>query len=67
MLVIGVFFLGLWIAGMATSITLGGFIHVLLILSLMALLSSLIQGGKSRRLAELRASVSLPATSGSES
>lgn len=57
MLFLGVFFLGLWVAGLVTSHTLGGFIHVLLILATMALLNSLIRGNShSNRLAELRAS-----------
>jgi uncharacterized protein DUF5670 len=65
-LLIGVFFLALWIAGLVTSITLGGFIHVLLVLSVMALLSSIIRGGNSRRLAELRVSTAHPGTSGND-
>lgn len=56
MLLIGVFFLGLWITGLATSNTMGGFIHVLLVLSIVALLSRMIRGGNSSRAAELRAS-----------
>jgi len=55
MLFLGVFFLGLWVAGLVTSYTMGGFIHALLILAMMALLSCLIRGGKSKRLAELTA------------
>jgi len=55
MLLLGVLFLGLWLGGLITSYTLGGFIHVLLILAVMALLSCLIRGGNSNRLAELRA------------
>jgi hypothetical protein len=66
MLLIGVFFLGLWIAGLATSIMLGGFIHVLLVLAIMALLSCMIRGGNSRRLADLRVSTAQPGTSGSD-
>jgi hypothetical protein len=65
-LLIGVFFLGLWIAGLVTSVTLGGFIHVLLVLSVMALLSCLIRGGNSRRLAELRVSTAHAGTSGND-
>jgi hypothetical protein len=57
MLILGVFFLGLWLAGLMTSYTMGGFIHALLVLAIMALLSNLIRGGNSRRLAELTASV----------
>jgi Family of unknown function (DUF5670) len=56
MLFLGVFFLGLWLAGLVTSYTMGGFIHVLLILAIMALLSRLIRGGNSTRFAELTAS-----------
>jgi ABC-type uncharacterized transport system permease subunit len=55
MLFLGVFFLGLWLAGLVTSYTMGGFIHALLILAMMALLSCLIRGGNSKRLAELTA------------
>lgn len=56
MLFIGVFFLGLWLAGLVTSYTMGGFIHVLAVLATMALLSCLIRGGNSKRLAELTSS-----------
>ena len=56
MFFLGVFFLGLWLAGLVTSYTMGGFIHALLILAVMALLSCLIRGGNSRRLAELTTS-----------
>ena len=55
MLFLGVFFFGLWLAGLVTSYTMGGFIHALLVLALMALLSCLIRGGNSKRLAELTA------------
>jgi hypothetical protein len=54
MFFIGVTFLGLWIAGLVTSNTMGGFIHVLLVLSLVALLSKFITGNRSSRLAEIR-------------
>ena len=66
MLFIGVFFLGLWITGLATSHTMGGFIHVLLVLAIMAMVSNLIRGSHSRRLAELRASADQPGTWGNE-
>lgn len=66
MLVIGVFFLGLWIAGLATSTTMGGFIHVLLVLSIITLLSRMIRGGNTGRLAELREASPRPVTAGSE-
>ena len=60
MLLIGVFFFGLWITGLATSNTMGGFIHVLLVLSIITLLSRLIRGGNSSRVAELRGSTPRP-------
>lgn len=66
MLVVGVFLFGLWIAGLATAHTMGGFIHVLLILAIMALLSTLIRGSHSHRLAELRSSAGQPGTWGGE-
>ena len=56
MFFLGIFFLGLLLAGLVTSYTMGGFIHVLAILASMALLSCLIRGGNSKRLAELTAS-----------
>jgi hypothetical protein len=34
----------LWLLGMATSYTLGGFIHILLVLAIAAVLIRLIQG-----------------------
>jgi hypothetical protein len=66
MLVVGVVLLGLWIAGLATAHTMGGFIHTLFILAVMALFSYMIRGNQSRRLAELRSSASQPGTWGSE-
>jgi hypothetical protein len=56
MFFLGILFLGLWLAGIVTSYTMGGFIYVLLVFAVMALLSCLIRGGESRRLAELTAS-----------
>ena len=53
MFLLGILFLGLWIAGEATAYTLGGFIHVLLVLSVMVILSQLIRGHRGSRLAEL--------------
>jgi hypothetical protein len=53
MFFIGILFLGLWIAGEATAKTLGGFIHVLLILSLTTLVSQMIRGRRGSRVAEL--------------
>jgi hypothetical protein len=67
MLFLGVFFLGLWLAGLVTSYTMGGFIHVLLILATMALLSCMIRGGNSKRLAELTASSDASGTASRES
>ena len=66
MLLIGVVFCALWITGLATSYTMGGFIHVLLILGITALLSRMIRGTNSSRVAELRASVPPAGTWGSE-
>jgi hypothetical protein len=45
---------------------MGGFIHVLLVLAIMALLSNLIRGNHSRHLADLRTSSSQPGTWGGE-
>lgn len=56
MFLIGILFLGLWIAGEATAKTMGGFIHVLLILSLTVLVSQMIRGQRDSRLAELTSS-----------
>ena len=53
MFLLGILFLGLWIAGEATANTLGGFIHVLLVLSLMVVLSQMIRSRRDSRLAEL--------------
>lgn len=60
MFLIGVVFLGLWIAGLATSYTLGGFIHVLLILSIVVGINAVIRGNRNSKLHELRASQSDP-------
>ena len=56
MSLIGILFLGLWIAGEATANTLGGFIHVLLVLSLTVLVSHMIRSQQGSRLAELTSS-----------
>ena len=66
MLLIGVVFCALWITGLATSYTMGGFIHVLLILGITALLSRMIRGNNSSRAAELRASAPPAGTWGRE-
>ncbi len=55
MFLLGILFLGLWIAGEATANTLGGFIHVLLVLSVMVVLSQMIRSRRDSRLAELSA------------
>jgi len=54
MFLVAVFFLGLWIVGLTTSYTMGGFIHVLLVLSLVALFSKFITANRSSQLAEIR-------------
>jgi asparagine N-glycosylation enzyme membrane subunit Stt3 len=41
---IAVILLILWLLGMVTSYTLGGFIHILLILAIIAVLVRIIQG-----------------------
>ena len=41
---IAVILLVLWFLGLVTSFTLGGFIHVLLVLAIIAILIRLIQG-----------------------
>ena len=66
MLFVGVFLLALWITGLATAYTLGGFIHVLLVLAVVALLSRAIRGNGSSKVAELRASAARPGTWGGE-
>ena len=66
MFLIGVIFLGLWIAGLSTSYTLGGFIHALLVLAVVALFSHVIRGDGSDRLAELRSAAGPTGNLGSE-
>jgi hypothetical protein len=41
---IAVIFLILWLLGMITSYTLGGFVHILLVVALIVVLVRLIQG-----------------------
>ena len=43
---IAVVLLVLWLLGLVTSYTLGGFIHVLLVLAIVAVVINLIQGRK---------------------
>ena len=66
MLFMGVFLVALWIAGMVSSYTMGGFIHVLLVLAMVALMSRMIRSNSSSKLAEWRASTSQPRTLGNE-
>lgn len=47
---IAVLLLILWLLGMVSSYTLGGFIHILLVLAVVAVLIRLIQGRSSRAL-----------------
>lgn len=42
--IIAVILIVLWVTGMATSFTLGGFIHILLVLAVIAVLIRLIRG-----------------------
>jgi hypothetical protein len=41
---VGVILLVLWLLGLVTSYTLGGFIHILLVLALIVILIRVIQG-----------------------
>ena len=58
MTLLAVLFFGLWITGMATSHTMGGFIHVLLIMGIVIFINGMIRGNHSTKLPELRASSS---------
>ena len=66
MFLLGILFLGLWIAGEATANTLGGFIHVLLVLGIVAFMSRMIRSNSASKLAEWRASGPQPDTSGND-
>jgi uncharacterized protein DUF5670 len=44
LMIVGIVLLILWLLGLVTSYTLGGFIHILLVLALIALLVRIIQG-----------------------
>ena len=44
LLIIGIILLVLWLLGLVSSYTLGGFIHLLLVLAVVAVLIQLIQG-----------------------
>jgi len=43
---IAVIFIALWLLGMVTSFTMGGFIHVLLVVAVIAILVRVINGSK---------------------
>ncbi len=43
---IAVIFIALWILGMVTSFTMGGLIHILLVIAVIAISIRLIQGNK---------------------
>lgn len=66
MIFMGIILFALWITGMATSHTMGGFIHVLLILAMVAVMSRMIRSNTSTKLAELRSSTPQSGTWGSE-
>jgi hypothetical protein len=44
---IAVVLLGLWLLGLVTSATMGGFIHVLLVIAVVMVLVRLVQGRRS--------------------
>ena len=44
LMTIGIVLLILWLLGLVTSYTLGGFIHILLVLAIIVILVRLIQG-----------------------
>jgi hypothetical protein len=46
LMTIGVILLILWLLGLVTSYTMGGFIHVLLVLAIIIILVRVIQGRK---------------------
>ena len=56
MIVLAVLFIGLWITGIATSHTMGGFIHVLLVLGIVVSINGMIRGNRTTKLHELGAS-----------
>ena len=66
MLLVGIMFFVLWLTGMATSHTMGGFIHVLLVLGIVAFMSRMIRSNSASKLAEWRASGPQPDTSGND-
>jgi hypothetical protein len=60
MIVLAVLFIGLWITGIATSHTMGGFIHVLLVLGIVVSINGMIRGNRTTKLHELGASTPEP-------
>jgi hypothetical protein len=46
LITIGIILLVLWLLGLVTSYTLGGFIHILLVLAIIIVLIRVIQGRK---------------------
>jgi predicted membrane protein len=66
MLFMGIMLLALWITGMLTSYTMGGFIHVLLILAIVAMMSRMIRSNTSTKLAEWRAAAPQPGALGTD-
>lgn len=44
LMTIGIVLLILWLLGLVTSYTLGGFIHILLVLAIIAILIRVVQG-----------------------
>jgi uncharacterized protein DUF5670 len=47
----------LWVVGLITAHTLGGFIHILLVLALIVLVVRLIQGRRGKRLSNPRGDI----------
>lgn len=46
LLIIGIVLIVLWLLGMVTSYTLGGFIHILLVVAIIVILIRIIRGKK---------------------
>jgi hypothetical protein len=44
---LGVVLVGVWLLGLATEVTLGGFIHLLLVLALISVLVRVLRGNQS--------------------
>ena len=60
MILLAILLVGLWITGIATSHTMGGFIHVLLVLGIVVVVNGMIRGNSTTKLHELRASAPEP-------